>query len=1292
MFARSRLLGALGALLMCVACRSEGRVGLRFSLEDLPAELTGLFLHVRVQDEAGDVLGGSITEADRDVQLGLSVPHGDDRRAVVELRDSASPTSSNVIAYGVSAPFSLHPNDNRVVEAVVVMRRVPAIVDLVAPSVVNTSDVPVSVTADRGGVVQLVLAQDPSLTFGRQVFDFTEDLDVTYDIDAACRATNTCTDGRRNVFARLIDEAGYSSTSTSTPVVVDTQPPRVLAGAGSVRFVAPAGLLTPTAASAGVTVRLSFVFDEPVTSTPSVTLESGLDFTLVSEAAGAYIFERIVVATDPEGVQRPRVQARDEAGNEAPVVAPDLAYVVDHVPPDAPRVDVPGAIVYRRIPYRDASEGGASFTVVGAPGAVEGGARVVVYDRPDAFLDGLEVATRAGAATADDDGSFVVQLAPVDRAQVYVLVLDAAGNPHTTDRSAARVRDVEWRLPAGVRSGSQPPVEVLTLDRLHDSARLDHAGVTTVDASPLALADGLAVESHYDPRWTERLPAPTALPDALRFAAIANDPARDRVVLYGGRSAGDVVRGETWEWDGRQWESIATSGVLPSCDDGSADGDDPFGAMSYHGALGLSILICRSLTPNQAPPLPAGGVDAMHAFGWDGARWRSVTLEGAPGGRSGAAFAYDPNHGRTVMFGGNSAALVLPGASASTLGDTWELEAVPTTTIGARARLRWIERSPGPPARDRHAMVYAPSLGGVAMFGGISNAPDRHPLDDLWIWDGTTWTEIEKSGAWPPARALHALVYDERSGHLGVIGGVANEPISTRIDQLDAGFDDAWWFDGATWTRTATAANTPRGPGLAATGMRSEADVYVLSGAAPGAAPASAQTFVADATRWSDRTPSGAVPPQTELQSLLYDPGRDLFWLYAAPRGPSGRPEGETWFWSESGWRIVDQNPATGRAWAAVFDVRRNEALLLADSGGPLIPGELAPRKYYFVNRGAGWTATSSTAKVQPRRHILGLPGNALFYDRVRSRPVSLAHDDLGGPIGTAHFATQELYEWTAPTWTRVDRRDTLDTELRSATMIFDDRTALYFLQFSNSARWKTFTFDGNDWAEHTGTEGSWSHLRGIVADSTRQDILVVGAVAGRARTWSWDGASYRDRVTTGTPPPRAVSRGIAYDHRRRRVVVAEAPEQRASTGLEAPAGAVYLLDLDPDAAPAVAVRARLAEGGVAPALVERITVTVDAGGVGFATTSTSATPGAVLSAFDRRAGRWSQLAVSTAGVTNPARLAIDLDAEDVAPLLFADDAELLLAVHSSEGLGAGAEPARVVVDRAEVVVWYRLP
>jgi hypothetical protein len=60
--------------------------------------------------------------------------------------------------------------------------------------------------------------------------------------------------------------------------------------------------------------------------------------------------------------------------------------------------------------------------------------------------------------------------------------------------------------------------------------------------------------------WTQRYPAQSPGPRVR--SALAYDPARHQVLLFGGSEAlaGDPVvpMGDTWAWDGSNWRHVAT--------------------------------------------------------------------------------------------------------------------------------------------------------------------------------------------------------------------------------------------------------------------------------------------------------------------------------------------------------------------------------------------------------------------------------------------------------------------------------------------------------------------------------------------------------------------------------------------------------------------------------------------------------------------------------------------------------------------------------------------------------------
>ena len=89
------------------------------------------------------------------------------------------------------------------------------------------------------------------------------------------------------------------------------------------------------------------------------------------------------------------------------------------------------------------------------------------------------------------------------------------------------------------------------------------------------------------------------------------------------------------------------------------------------------------------------------------------------------------------------------------------------------------------------------------VFGGTSGNSGGSQLNDLWDFDGTTWTQLTANGAAgsPPARTQAAIAFDFSRNKLIVFGGNATSGI----------LNDTWEFDPVTvaWTEITPAAGSP---------------------------------------------------------------------------------------------------------------------------------------------------------------------------------------------------------------------------------------------------------------------------------------------------------------------------------------------------------------------------------------------------------------------------------------------------------------------------------------------------
>ena len=96
-----------------------------------------------------------------------------------------------------------------------------------------------------------------------------------------------------------------------------------------------------------------------------------------------------------------------------------------------------------------------------------------------------------------------------------------------------------------------------------------------------------------------------------------------------------------------------------------------------------------------------------------------------------------------------------------------------------------------PLARAGHTLTARTSTGDLYLFGGLGS--DLVLKNDLWKWDGSTWTQLTPTGGPPTARATHAAYYDAANDRIYIHGGRDSGP---------ADRDDIWRYDAAanTWT------------------------------------------------------------------------------------------------------------------------------------------------------------------------------------------------------------------------------------------------------------------------------------------------------------------------------------------------------------------------------------------------------------------------------------------------------------------------------------------------------------
>ena len=494
--------------------------------------------------------------------------------------------------------------------------------------------------------------------------------------------------------------------------------------------------------------------------------------------------------------------------------------------------------------------------------------------------------------------------------------------------------------------------------------RLDHAMANDPGRGRVVLFGG---ESEVGPppedlwewdgrSWARRwaLAGPSPGPQGRTEPALAYDPQRRTVLMYGGERGGGC-RDDLWSWDGSTWARLQP--------DARQEGDQPPGLqhrrLQFHSRLEAMVLTgwpCGRTTDaawrldgdewRRLRPAPSSGPGwrwgaglaqgdeggGLTLFGgagrglsagvlvtwlrgdtWvsDGEGWRQIQTEdpegdGDPAPRIAPALVYDSGRSRLVLFGG--------GCSASAreprpCGDTWEW----TGTSWEELVPEDPEHDGNPAPRTGQGAAYSAAEERTVLFGGGDGAAQ---LDDTWTWDGQSWRRAFPATV-PPARAGHALAYDAARERVVLFGGESE-------DGLPLG--DTWEWDGDDWRQVVPddpeddgEPESRSGHALAYHPVRRR--VVLLGGCAREPHPALGRTSCADGlwewdgVSWErvgvdDADGDGSLLPRSG-PALAYEETRQGLVQYGG-LDDLGAVSSETWLWRSDAWH------GPGQRWTAV--------------------------------------------------------------------------------------------------------------------------------------------------------------------------------------------------------------------------------------------------------------------------------------------------------------------------------------------------------------------------------------
>ncbi|MGB8298982.1 MAG: kelch repeat-containing protein [Polyangia bacterium] len=500
----------------------------------------------------------------------------------------------------------------------------------------------------------------------------------------------------------------------------------------------------------------------------------------------------------------------------------------------------------------------------------------------------------------------------------------------------------------------------------------------------------------WDPaqdKWSQLQPA--SAPSARYAAGLVWDNQRSRAVLFGGMEKpqtglSGVPKQDTWEWDpsASNWSNRTIAGSKPSPRYGHA--------VAYDPGSGATVLV--------------GGFDIdtgnalADVWEWDptSAAWSQRFTGSEPNLPQASLYASLVTNSaldRLYLVGGG-----IDLYSNAPAGVIWEFNPATTTFTDRTPQLT----QPWPPPRSNPAVAFCPTTGKTYVFGGMD--PNNAFLDDLWEWDGSSWTQVQ-SDVRPAARTDTAMAYDPARKSLIVYGGTGNPPVGGDTDVI---LVDTWEWNPGTgkWGqlfpksspepryRHAMVSDSGRSKLLLFGGERPTFDyTYPTPGSSPSVDPFSTAVWEWDgtATTWTNRTPASlvVVPPGRDYPALSFDDGRQKMVLIA---DSSYDPiSGYSFFWDwdpvAAGWALRDTGDQADAqydlgAGAVAYDsLRRRHIVPIGGVSAPNPDGTIqtweldakTPTWYMRALSGPGQTISQPSAAFDSQRGVLVLFGGTDF-------------------------------------------------------------------------------------------------------------------------------------------------------------------------------------------------------------------------------------------------------------------------------------------------------------------------
>lgn len=600
------------------------------------------------------------------------------------------------------------------------------------------------------------------------------------------------------------------------------------------------------------------------------------------------------------------------------------------------------------------------------------------------------------------------------------------------------------------------------------------------------------------------LPAQALLaanPSARTGARMVYDESAGKTVMFGGVTALDAGTqlayepADTWIWTGARWVERYPAHH-------PAGRSSP--AMVYDSARSRAVLFGGR----------AQTTDLNDTWVYANNDWSQITTSDAPSPRSLPGAAYDRVRDRVVLFGG-ALTTIAPTNGAQTVTnyyDTWEFDGT-----------NWTRVSDNGPNVVRPLLVFDEAHNQTLMIAeDVNFAPAMYAYDAA----AHVWNEI-KPATMPPCVNQSGVAYERSGGTVLLVGGVCVTPTFSSPT-----VEDAWRWDGTTWTKVTTKISIVRvsNQAIAYDAARNVTNEFGGTEAF-GTPRSSTYTFdpsVVDTAdppvftaNWTFHDGNALFPGPRSLAPMRSDPvNRVVYLLNGLTDGGSYT---DFWRYQNGSWLklTADGTPTCGTPFAA-FDTDRSKLVAVCNDGTT------------FEWDGTAWKKFPDLKKLPQFRRFA-----AMVYDPSQKKTVL-----YGGWDEVNYVNTTWLWDGTA--WTELKNSR---APSRALTAMWFDPILKKTVLFGGLGRPNPqdalqryddmWSLDSNGWTEIKPAALPTTRYGAQVAvDPRTGHTLLFGGLRYETTTdpktrtvtqkqyyandlWEWDGSNWTQIQTSNVPPPR---------------------------------------------------------------------------------------------------------------------------------------------------------------------------